>query len=40
VVPEGFGHMQASIAGAAQSFTPAARPARRTFRSFSPRRRR
>src|SRR4051812_13207955 len=39
VVPEGFGHMQASIAGAAAgaapSFTPAARPARRTVRSFS-----
>ncbi len=40
VVPEGFGRIQASVAGTVQSFTPFARTARSTVRSFSPRRRR
>jgi len=36
--PEGFGGMQASVAGAGRPFTPMARAARSTVRSFSPRR--
>ena len=40
IMPEGFGGVQASVGGAGGSFTPMARPARSSVRSFSPRRRR
>jgi len=38
IKPEGFGGMPAAVAGAGRSFTPMARTARSTVRSFSPRR--
>jgi len=38
IKPEGFGGMQAAVAVAGRAFTPMARNARSTVRSFSPRR--